>query len=402
MSKLALAVMLASACAARSPAVMASHASSQLERSTLRAEGLDPRRFLDLAIWVRDHPVPIYSLLVSHDGKLVFELYTGSIDPDAAHYLMSVTKSVVSMLIGIATERGLVPSPETSIADALPAQAFASAQDRERFRAVTIKNVLEMSALDTPDPPRVETPEAIARQRAFLAARDRLRFALAQPILARPGMTFLYNDIGPTLATGLLAAGTRMRVLRFAEDNLFGPLGFRNYEWMHRDASGLDNGGYGLRLRPIDLHALGVLYLHAGKWRDRQLVPAAWVETSFAPLLRSGKHDYLDYGWYWWAESFGPGWVAHEAVGWKGQRILVFPEHELVVTMTGYFEHGADREVVAHIIRDFIAPSAQGGPVAGSDVDAMLDAVLAEVHRGRLRGPAHPQPRMVPSVAPKE
>src|SRR5580698_8158704 len=137
--------------------------------SSPEAQGMDSRALLNLATWLRDHPdVPIFSLLVSRNGKLVFELYTGSIDREAAHYLMSTTKAFVAALIGIAIDKKLVAGVDVAIADALPAEAFPSADDRERFRRVTLADVLGMSALDTPDPPRVSTPDAVARQHAFV------------------------------------------------------------------------------------------------------------------------------------------------------------------------------------------------------------------------------------------
>ncbi len=373
--------------------------------SSPEAQGMDSRSLLDLATWLRDHPeVPIYSLLVSRNGKVVFELYTGSIDREAAHYLMSTTKAFVAALIGIAIDKQLVAGVDVAIADALPADAFPSADDRERFRRVTLADVLGMSALDTPDPPRVSAPEAVARQHAFVSATNRGRFVLGQPIVAEPGSTFLYTDEGPVIATTLLTSATHEHVLRFAEENLFGPLGFANYEWMHEDPSGIANGGYGLRLRPIDMQKFGVLYLNGGVWNGRQVMPRSWVERSFTPWMHStAKAHAPDYGWYWWAESFGAGWDAHLASGWKGQRIIVIPAQGVVVTMTAYVEDGSERALTARIIQDFIEPAVEhGARLADPAVTAALTRVLAEVNRGPLRGPARPEPRMVPSIERKE
>ena len=228
---------------------------------------------------------------------------------------------------------------------------------------------------------------------------------LGQPIVAEPGSTFLYTDEGPVIATAILTSATHERVLRFAEDNLFRPLGFANYEWMHEDPSGIANGGYGLRLRPIDMQKFGVLYLNGGVWNGTQLVSRSWIEQSFEPWMHStAKARTPDYGWYWWAESFGAGWDAHLASGWKGQRIIVIPAQGLVVTMT-YVEDGSEHALTARIIEDFIEPAVEHGRnhtlVANPAVSAALARVLADVHRGPLRGPARPEPRMVPSIEPK-
>lgn len=357
---------------------------------------------LDLATWVRDHPaVPIYSLLISRHGKVVFALYTGQIDPEAAHYQMSVTKSFVSALVGIAIDRGLVAGPDTSIADALPADAFPSSDDRERFRRVTLADVMAMSALDTPDPPRVYTPAAVARQRAFLAAPDRLRFVLGQPIVAEPGTTFLYTDEGPVIAAGIVARASHEPLLRFADEHLFGPLGFAGYEWMHGDAAGNVMGGYGLRVRPIDMQKFGVLYLNRGRWNGEQLISRAWIDRTFTPRIRtSAAQPAPNYGWYWWADDYGPGWHAHLAHGWRGQRIVVVPDQDVVVTMTAYIEDNSETALLTHLMTAFVAPAvARGRDHAAADpaVTAALAQVLAELRAGPLRGPVHPERRMVPS-----
>ncbi len=375
--------------------------------SSIEAEGMDPLPFLDLATWVRDHPVPIFSFLVSRNGHVVFELYTSSLDRDAAHYMMSVTKSVVSTLVGIAIDRRLLPSPDAPIVDTLPADLFGSETDRDRFRAVTIKDLLAMSALDAPDPPRSRTPEALARHRAFLASDNRVRFALTQVLVTAPGQTFLYNDIGPSLATGMITYAAHESALRFAEENLFGPMEFQHYEWMHEDPSGIDNGGYGLRLRPVDMQKLGVLYLHRGSWHGRQLVPAAWVDASFTPWMRSNpdRRD-PDYGWYWWSSSFGPHWMAHAAKGWKGQRIVVVPEQGIVVTMTAYVNSGDEDALATRLIEDYIVPSVEHGKNRSlgpnAQATASLSSVLEEVRRGPSRAGPDAEPRMIPSVSQKE
>ncbi|HUJ61807.1 MAG TPA: serine hydrolase [Kofleriaceae bacterium] len=370
--------------------------------STPEAEGLDTRALLDLATWVRDQPVPIYSLLISRHGKVVFELYTGQVDREAAHYLMSATKSVLSILIGIAIDQHLIAGPDVAVADALPADAFPTPGDRERFRKVTLADVMAMSALDTPDPPRVHTPEAVDRQRAFLAAPDRVRFALGQPIVAEPGATFLYNDEGPVIASGILEHAAGEPALRFAEQHLFGPLGFAHYEWMHADPSGHAMGGYGLRLRPIDMQKLGVLFLDHGAWNGAQLVPRAWVDRSFTPWIKTSPAVRApNYGWFWWADRYGPHWEAHLAHGWKGQRIVVIPEQGIVVTMTAYVEDGTESALIARIIEDFVEPAVVHGARPDPAVAAELARVLAALPASPLRGPPHPEPRMIPSIAHK-
>jgi CubicO group peptidase (beta-lactamase class C family) len=256
-------------CAAANPASIEQHGDTVVCCDP-ENEGLDSRALIELTQWVREQRIPLFSVLISRDGRLAYELYTSSLTRDYAHYQMSVTKSVVSALVGIAMDRRLIRSPDAAITETLPRQLFPTDGEVARFRTVTIRHVLGMSVLDAPDPPRSSTPEALERQRKFWSEPSRVAFALRQPLLADHGHAFQYNDITPVLATGLIQYAAGRTALEFAEDNLFKPMAFRNYEWMHQDRSGVDNGGYGLRLRPIDMQKFGLRYLNDGAWREQR------------------------------------------------------------------------------------------------------------------------------------
>lgn len=383
--------------------------SASFGESTPRAEGMDTRALVALTKRLRDEKAaPIFSILVSRHGKLVYEAYTSSLGREHAHYLMSATKSVLSALVGAAIDRGLLRGPEESVADALPARLFASEEDRGRFRGVTLAHVLGMSALDAPDRPSDMSLVAWVRHRRFVEAPNRARFAVSLPLLSAPGADFQYNDVTPTLAVAAISYAAHRTAFEFGQEVLFGPLGFRNVEWMHEDRSGLDLGGYGLRLRPIDMQKLGNLYLANGVWNGRQILSRAWVERSFMPWNRSRPGGRVDYGWFWWLYDFGPGWTAHVANGWKGQRIAVFRDQDLVLTTTGCIEDAPEEQVFDEMVRRYIVPAVVSGANSGANAprdaaaEAELAALLDEVRRGPPRGKPGMEPRMVPSVEPKE
>jgi CubicO group peptidase (beta-lactamase class C family) len=182
-------------------------------------------------------------------------------------------------------------------------------------------------------------------------------------------------------------------------------MGFQNYEWMHQDRSGIDLGGYGLRLRPIDMQKFGVLYLNRGMWRGHPLISREWVERSFVPWnhSRPNARD-PDYGWFWWAYTTRAGWSTHAEVGWKGQRIAVLPGERLVVTMTAAFEDGAENRIFNELMDQFVLPAIRrdqrrlGDPVTRADLAALLETVRT----GPSRVAAAIEPRMIPSITPKE
>ncbi len=376
--------------------------SESFGQSTPEKEGINSEKLAELTEWVRDSKKGVLSILISRNGKLVYELYTTSLGRDEAHYLMSVTKSFTSALVGIATDKGLLPDPDSPVTKSLPRSLFASDADFARFNAITIKHVLGMSAIDAPLAPDSKTEEAYERLRQINMVENRPKFALTQKLLPEPGKSFQYTNFTPLIATALIQHGTGKSEMDFAEETLFGPLGFRNAEWMHQDRAGYDMGSHGLRLRPIDMQKFGILYMNGGVWNGRQIISRTWVERSFQPWIKSSRNRPANYGWYWWTRNYAPGWDAHEASGWKGQRIIVVPEHRLVVTITGYMEEGYN-EVCDAIMRQYVVTLLQPnqGPLGSAALNTRLSKALMDVH-SENRMPPTPDQRMVPTVKPKE
>ncbi len=366
-------------------------------------QGINPTVLRDLTLWLRDSAPQVFSLQISHQGRIVYAMRAPGIDPDDAHYLMSVTKSVTSALVGAALDRGLIQSTNQSVTDLLPPNSRAMATPG--LSRVTLKNLLAMSALDAQVPPHENTQAARDRQQQFWQASSRFAFALRQPVLPNPGENFQYTDITPMIATGIVQHATGMSLFDFAQQTLFGPMGFRNAEWMHQDPSGYDNGSYGLRLRPVDMQKFGILFLAKGCWEGRQLLSRAWVKTSFTSWINS--HPGLrepNYGWYWWNGRFAPGWVAHTARGWKGQRISIFPAQGIVVTMTALAEDGSENAIYDTVIKRFVIPAIETRLAAASAVAAAqrgLETALDDLARSPSRLKPGMEERMIPSSAAK-
>jgi CubicO group peptidase (beta-lactamase class C family) len=367
----------------------------ELPRAAPSEVGLDAGKLIELTRWIRDERPPIFSLLISRHGKLVYELYTSGWGRDDAHYLMSVTKSVLATIVGAAVDRGLI-DVNAPVSQLLPRSLFASDDDQARFSNITLREVMGMAALDSPDPPRDNSPQARERQHAFLQSPNRVSFALTRPLLGQG--QFQYNDVGPMIASGIVAYACGKTPLELGEEAIFKPMGFRNYEWMHQDAAGNDNGGYGARLRPIDMQKLGILYLNRGVWNGARLLSEAWIDRAFGAWNKSRPDlPSPNYGWFWWQYDFGKGWLTHAASGWKGQRIAVVPEQEMVVTMTALIENEEEHVFFARLMRRFIVPSLESS--TGSDEE--LRQLIDQVGRGPSRLPSHAEWRMVPSAKPK-
>jgi CubicO group peptidase (beta-lactamase class C family) len=168
---------------------------------------------------------------------------------------------------------------------------------------------------------------------------------------------------------------------------------------MHQDEYGIDMGGYGLRLRPIDMQKWGVLFLNKGIWEGKRLLSQEWISKTAEPSIAAGTRE-PNYGRFWWRENYGTQLFFQEAKGWKGQRLAVSHDKRLVVSMTACIESGDEGEIFAKIMRAYVVPAVdpQGGPRRSK----MLDAELAGLRRDRPRYSNSMEGRMIPSVAPKE
>ena len=144
----------------------------------------------------------------------------------------------------------------------------------------------------------------------------------------------------------------------------------------------------------------GNLYLNEGEWKGRQIVPKEWVKMSFTPWTgpRASTKKPI-YGWYWWQFEYGPGWLAHVAVGWKGQRIAVIPEQNVVVVMTGNITDD-ETGYFDNIMRAYVRPAMSRAHASKNE----LRTLEAELEALRTSAPRFDgvEGRLIPSIAPKE
>lgn len=297
-------------------------------------QGIDPHALRAAFDTVREGDFGINSLFVVRNGFLVAEEYFAPFQPDSAQHLFSATKSVISILIGMAIEDGYIRSVDQPVLDFFP--EIAPDMLDERKRRMTIAHLLTMTAgLDWYE----MAPYNGDSMRQMIASPDWMAFVLAQPVAHEPGAVFCYNSGASHLLSALLHAATGQSTLAYAEERLFAPLGIAGVSW-RTDPQGVNIGGWGLSLTTRDMVKLGYLYLRQGEWDGVQLVPAAWVTasttwhaTSAAPL------DGWGYGYQWWLIPDLP-YRVFEARGLLGQHIVVIPDLDLVVVFTSRSENG--------------------------------------------------------------
>lgn len=272
----------------------------------------------------------ISSVLILRSGILTYERYWGALDPAELHPVYSVTKSVTSLLVGIATGDDDVPDLQTPILDVLP--AFAPVRDAEAKEAITLEHVLQMRAGLDWDELSTNYTDAANPIATLVGSADWTRFVLDLPLGAEPpGAEFVYNSGLSLLLAEVLRTYVGRSTQQFADERLFGPLGITVWTW-EQGPLGLTNSGWGLHLRPRDMAAIGQLTLERGRWEGQQIVPSEWIVVSGAPATRFT--DGTGYGYQWWLDEDDGSGRPMAAWGWGGQYIVVIPSLDMVIVST--------------------------------------------------------------------
>jgi CubicO group peptidase (beta-lactamase class C family) len=304
----------------------------------------------------------VHAIIVARDGVLVHERYCAGQDQvarepparitfnaTAKHNLNSATKSVVSLLVGIALDRGWITGVETAVFSYFPEYADLRAPEKDR---ITLRHLLTMSdGLEWHE--FVPPFDSVTEMRRSI---DPYRYILERRVAVPAGRAFNYNS-GSTALLGLILRKTSGKPIdELAKAELFGHLGIEDTQWQ-RMPQGDPSAGGGLRLRPRDAAKIGQLVLNKGSWRGSQIVPAAWISESIK-AQNKGPASYL-YGYQWWvggSEVNGRtvGWAG--AFGWGGQRLIVIPELEMVVFFAAWMpQNMAFPERV--LLREHILPA---------------------------------------------
>ncbi len=257
----------------------------------------------------------IHSLLIVRNGNLVAEAYCRDRNEiDLFHNIQSATKSITSLLTGIAIDQGLIDSVEIPVYHFIPEYFDGDIRKKD----ITIHHVLMMeTGLDFDND--VHTIEL------FNGTGSSLEYVLHKNLMFLPGSDWHYSDGNPQLLSGIIQKTSGKTEEAFAIQHLFTPLGIKNYQWeKHND--GLTFGAFGLWLLPRDMAKIGKLLQQNGIWESLQIVSAEWIAKS--TKLQSTHHNY---GYYWYPmDTEG----AFYASGHGGQLIYVVQHLQLVVVIT--------------------------------------------------------------------
>lgn len=310
-----------------------------------QAQGFDPVALCDVLHHFTSGTTNFHALVIERHGVVVAEAYRRgkdesiyslfgrSTDFDATrrHDVRSISKSVTSLLWGIAKGQGKVPPLDTPVLDLLPELTDLQGQGRE---AITLSHLFDMSSgLDWNEPNAYNSSRN--DEHGLFWHSSQARYLFDRAVVVPPGTRFNYNGGGTAVIAQILAQRVGLPLPEYARRYLFEPLGITDWEWVN-DVRGRPLAFAGLRLRPIDLARIGRMVLAHGRWQGRQVVPAEWIEETLRPRIDIG--DGLRYGRQWWAgtavdaQGAKHAWTA--GFGNGGQRLFVVPELDLVVVIT--------------------------------------------------------------------
>jgi CubicO group peptidase (beta-lactamase class C family) len=281
-------------------------------------------------------------MVIVKDGQKVYENYYNGCTDQSRIHVFSVTKSIVSVLIGIAIDKGLIKSIDDKVLDYYP--DYTVKRGEKTLPDIRIKDILTMT---------VPYKYRFNPYTKYFTSMDWVKFSLDK--MGGKGVIgeFRYAPIiGPDVLSGILVKATGQSVLDFAKENLFELLDinieknitFHSKEeqmefykstamngWV-ADPQGVNTAGWGLTISPVDMAKIGQLFLNKGDWNGEQIVSEKWVEESTTEHSRWEKMN-LPYGYLWWIGEKG----GYAAMGDGGNIIYVNPDKNLVVAITSLF-----------------------------------------------------------------
>ena len=320
------------------------------ENVSPESQDIDPKYLEQMDEYIEDNDLAIHSIIIYKDGTIPFEEYYDPFNEISLHNLKSTSKGIISALTGIALEEGFIDNLDESIFTYLPDYKV----DTTGKTDITIRHLLTMTS-------GLEWNENnLNSMYTFFVSKRIVKRTLNLSLEEEPGTTFNYNTGLTHLLSAIITEASGMSTLEFAEKYLFEPLEIENIEW-DKDREGYYIGGSELFLTPRAITKFGVMYLNDGKYLGQQIVPEYWVNESTTTQVQGSAFGAdIKYGYLWWLDIGNPFFSYLEddnrflAMGARGQRIFIEPEHNAVVVITADQRDESQCDI---LIRDYIMPA---------------------------------------------
>lgn len=282
-----------------------------------------------LARWDRDDHPDLNGVVVRAGGRIVAERYFNGENAEALHDMRSAGKSITSLLVGVARDRGLIHS----LAD--PVEHYVQEAHGSAIGDVSLADVLTMrSGLSAND----SVSNSPSNEDRLDEAKDPLAFLFSVPRAVPPGSLYQYNSLTAYTAGLVVERAAKMPEQNFARSALFAPLGIKRFSWA-TDIAGHTKGQGNLSITARDMAKLGQMMLDNGQYEGKRVVSADWVGESLAPRVNISSVDpYADgYGYFWYTKTLATGNATvklYFASGNGGNKIYIVPSLQWVIAVT--------------------------------------------------------------------
>lgn len=301
--------------------------------------------------WVATNYNYIDSMLIKHCDTLLTENYYNGFNANTLHEIQSATKTFSSTLVGILLRKGVITSLDQKISELLPNYSSLFVGGREN---ITVRHLLTMTTgLRWND----FTPPTSFDE--INAASDSINYVLTRTLETTPGAKFAYNTGSSHLLSAIVKVKTGMSTDKYAEQELFGPLGISTYTWP-KLKDGINQGGWGMYMKPIDFIKLAQLYRNGGVWNGTQILDKSFADAAIVKQVVTGN-TLENYGFQMWIEEdYGTAVVAG-ARGYGGQDSLVAKAQGYTIVFTGSIQQPTQMATdIKNLIKNYIVPSHVG------------------------------------------
>ncbi len=334
--------------------------------TTPEDQGMNSNLIGEMYDFINQYNLNIQSILVSRNGYIVNESYLSNSEVieeqrfitstpiitrknGSLHVLYSCTKSIISLLIGIAIEKGYIDSVNETFFGIFPDKWKPSYGD-ELKKNITIEDLLTMRS-------GLQWDEGFDSFSNWWIYNISLDYVLKKPLVSPPSSDFEYSSGNTQLLSAIIQNKTGMKTSEFAQQHLFAPIGIKddqwewdeiNWEWGNGTLNNISYGGWGLYFTPKAMARIGLLCLNNGNWNSTQVVPESYITS--ASINHVGNPEY---GYLFWLKSEDYFYAA----GYLGQYIIVIPDYDIVVIIfseSTYVDYALDQ-----IINDYIIESAR-------------------------------------------
>ncbi|MGG3806156.1 serine hydrolase domain-containing protein [Metabacillus fastidiosus] len=300
--------------------------------------GMDAEKLSKLDPAIKSDYSNINGIVIVKNGYIAYERYYNGYGADNAYHMTSVTKSILSALIGIVIEAGYIKNADQKVLDFFP-EYVPDPADRQK-QEITIRHLLTMTA----PYPFEDWHEPLDK---MCMQPDWVKYTL--DILGQKGSigTFKYSTAGAHLLSAIITRSTAKSARELANEYLFKPIGMKeipdhkmksfgfedlfggNVKGWVKDPNGNSTGGWGLTLTPRDMARFGFLYINSGSWDNKQIISNKWIRES--TVMNPNNYGYL-----WWLREEN-GIFAYLALGDGGNVICCIPEKDLVIAIASEF-----------------------------------------------------------------